>query len=226
MSKTKVETFPTAKTKVETSTRLKVTATRIQRKRSKRRKVTAVKQTPPSPNTVKSISEKKVPPSPKRRNPVRSRLRVRSLSKKKVLPRPKTVKSKDKVSNLLSSKEAGHEVPIEFTIEMKDLRLKGKIEEFIRQYHLESENKNNEYIVGTQTHYSVQEKGYFVCISNTVVGMDPLCWISENYDLYRPRSAFKVGNVNKKEYIFVRGNVASYYDVGMYTKKKVKRKKK
>ena len=55
--------------------------------------------------------------------------------------------------------------------------------------------------------------------------MDPLCWISENYDLYRPRSSFKVGNINRKEYIFVRGNVASYYDVGIYTEKNIIRAK-
>lgn len=171
------------------------------------------KKAPPSPkrkNPVKSSGKKKVLPSPKRKNP------VKSSGKKKAPPIPKKKE--------VHLKKAGcRAVQIEFTIEMKDRRLKGKIEEFIQQYHQKTGNKGNEYIVGTQIHYSVQEKGYFVCISNTEVGMDPLCWISENYDLYRPRSSFKVGNINRKEYIFVRGNVASYYDVGIHTQQRVTR---
>ena len=121
-------------------------------------------------------------------------------------------------NNYLKNMEKNmEEVNINFKVQngIKDKKMIEMCERLISE-HINHLIKHKKIIKGKYyelvrgNHYELKKKVYVINVDKSF-GKQNLCCVDEKYDLYRVGSAMKLGNIQKKEYFFVRGKVAYYY---------------
>lgn len=118
------------------------------------------------------------------------------------------------IKNILTKEMA---ININFKIEknINDPDMIKMCEKLVSEHldHLVSYNNNIKgkyYELLKSNHIDLQKKVYILNIDKPW-GKQNLVCVDEKYDLYRPGSTVKLGNIKKDEYLFVRGKIAYYY---------------
>lgn len=71
-------------------------------------------------------------------------------------------------------------------------------------------HKTQKYELKVQPHSKLKQDVYLIYMIN-LIGAVPILVFDDETNIYRYNSLTKLGNINKKEYLFVEGKISNYY---------------